>query len=143
MDKRSFITTKEIKASETISIYRDRDIIEKLFKVLKSELDLDRFLVHSRNAVESKVFMTFLANIIRNEIYMKTKDLRIKDKKAYTIPSIISELNKIEAYKDPNDKFIRRYTLTKKQKTILECFDIKESDIDAFIRTLNRETYIN
>ena len=100
-------------------------------------------LVHSRNAVESKVFMTFLANIIRNEIYMKTKDLRIKDKKAYTIPSIISELNKIEAYKDPNDKFIRRYTLTKKQKTILECFDIKESGIDAFIRTLNRETYIN
>ena len=103
----------------------------------------DRFLVHSRNAVESKVFMTFLANIIRNEIYMKTKDLRIKDKKAYTIPSIISELNKIEAYKESNDKFIRRYTLTKKQKTILECFDIKESDIDAFIRTLNRETYIN
>ena len=103
----------------------------------------DRFLVHSRNAVESKVFMTFLANIIRNEIYTKTKDLRIKDKKAYTIPSIISELNKIETYKDPNDKFIRRYTLTKKQKTILECFDIKESDIDAFIRSLNRETYIN
>ena len=132
-----------MKASEAISIYRDRDIIEKLFKVLKSELDLDRFLVHSRNAVESKVFMTFLANIIRNEIYMKTKDLRIKDKKAYTIPSIVSELNKIEAYKESNDKFIRRYTLTKKQKTILECFDIKESDIGAFIRSLNRETYIN
>ena len=84
-----------MKASEAISTYRDRDIIEKLFKVLKSELDLDRFLVHSRNAVESKVFMAFLANIIRNEIYMKTKDLRIKDKKAYTISSIINELYKI------------------------------------------------
>ncbi len=95
MDKRSFITTKEIKASETISIYRDRDIIEKLFKVLKSELELDHFLLHSRNAVESKVFISFLVNIIRNEIYMKTKDLRIKDKKAYTISSIINELYKI------------------------------------------------
>lgn len=132
------ITTKEMEASKAISIYRDRDIIEKLFKVLKNELDLDRFLVHSRKAVEAKVFITFLANIIRNEIYMKTKDLRIKDKKAYTIPSIINELNKIEAYKDPNDKFIRRYTLTKKQKAILECFDLKERDIDDFVRLLNK-----
>lgn len=57
---------------------------------------------------------------------MKTKDLRIKDKKTYTIPSIINELNKIEAYKDPNNKFIRRYILTKKQKAILECFDLKK-----------------
>ena len=132
------ITTKEMTATKAINIYRDRDTIEKLFKVLKNELDLDRFLVHSRHSVESKVFITFLANIIRNEIYQKTKVQRIKDKKNYTIASIINELNKIEAYKDANDRFIRRYTLTKKQKAILDCFDLKEGDIDDFVRVLNR-----
>ena len=105
--------------------------------VLKNELDLDRFLVHSRTSVESKVFITFLANIIRNEIYQKSRELRIKDRKAYTVPSIINELNKIEAYRDSNDKFIRRYALTKKQKVILDCFDLKETDIDDFVKSLN------
>lgn len=132
------ITTKEMTATKDISIYRNHDTIEKLLKVLKNELDLDRFLVHFRFSVESKVFITFLANIIRNEIYIKTKELRIKDKKAYTISSIINELNKVEAYKDSNDKFVRRYTLTKKQKTILNCFDLKEENIDDFVRLLNK-----
>lgn len=131
------VTTEKKSAGEALEIYRNRDVVEKLFRSLKSELDFNRFRVHDDASMESKVFVTFLANIVRNEIYLRTKKLKEISKKNYTVPAIIQEMNKIEITRDHKNKYIRRYGLTKKQKDILKQFDIKEGAINEYVNAIN------
>lgn len=77
------ITSCEMDASKALDIYRGRDNIEKMFRSLKSGIDFNKARVHSTQSLQSKVFITFIAMIIRNEIFQK-KPLYKKNKKAYT-----------------------------------------------------------
>lgn len=104
---------------------------------MKSELDYNRFRVYSDDGVEAKTFVTFLANIVRNEILMKTKPIR-KNRKDYTVQAIINELSRIEITKNSNDEYIRRYGLTKKQKEILSCFELNEDKINSYVKEVNK-----
>ena len=63
----------------------------------------------------------FIAGIVHNHIFQGLKKLseRENDKKSYTVPAAISELEKITIVKNSKDLYIRRYGLTKKQKKIL------------------------
>ena len=68
-------------ASKALDIYRGRDNIEKMFRSLKSSIDFNKARVHSTQSLQSKVFITFIAMIIRNEIFQK-KPLYKKNKKS-------------------------------------------------------------
>ena len=108
--------------------------------MLKSEMDMEKFKVQSDASLRAKFHIAFIASIVRNEIYKASKQLKAtsKDKKSYTVPSIIKELERIECTKDINDLYQRRYALTAKQKKILEQFNIKESDIQKEVEKINR-----
>ena len=139
------VTSESLTAYEAIDIYRDRDSIEKLFMMLKSEMDMEKFKVQSDASLRAKFHIAFIASIVRNEIYKVSKQLKAtsKDKKSYTVPSIIKELEKIECTKNINDLYQRRYALTAKQKKILEQFNIKESDIQKEVEKINRNNNNN
>ena len=74
-----------------------------------------------------------LAMIIRNEMFQKIEGLRKKNRKAYTVPGMISELENIECTRNNVGKYRRRYALTSKQKQILKQFEIDEKYIDRSI----------
>lgn len=74
------ITSCEMDASKALDIYRGRDNIEKMFRSLKSGIDFNKARVHSTESLQSKVFITFIAMIIRNENFQKTKPLYKKNK---------------------------------------------------------------
>lgn len=133
------VTTQEMGAGEALEKYRDRDTVEKLFRSLKSELDFDKFRVHGDASMESKIFITFLANIVRNEIFTKTKEIRNKNKKDYTVPGIIHEMNKIEITKDSKNEYIRRYGLNRKQKEILKQFGITDDNVKKYVKEINEK----
>ena len=59
--------------------------------------------------------------------------LRKKNRKAYTVLEMISELENIECTRNNVGKYRRRYALTSKQKQILQQFDIDEKYIDRSI----------
>lgn len=133
----AIITSKEMTSKEALDIYRDRDTVEKLFEALKGELDYSKFRVSSNSSLKGKTFVTFLASIIRSKIYYNTKSLRLKSKKDYTIPAIINELSNIEITKNAKDTYVRRYSLTAKQKNILNCFNMTDKDIDTLVKQIN------
>ncbi len=135
------VTSEKLEASKALDIYRDRDSIEKLFMMLKSEMDFESFKVQSDASLRAKFHIAFIASIVRNEIYKVSKELKEanKDKKSYTVPSIIKELEKIECTKDINNIYQRRYSLTAKQKKIFEKFNIKESEIEKEIDIINKK----
>ena len=127
------ITSEDMDATKTLDVYRGRDNIEKMFRSLKSGIDFNKARVHTTESLKSKVFVTFLAMIIRNEMFQKIEGLRKKNRKAYTVPGMISELENIECTRNNVGKYRRRYALTSKQKQILKQFEIDEKYIDRSI----------
>ncbi len=129
----TIITDKKMTIPEVMEQYKLRDRVEKSFMCIKTNFNLKAFYTHSNNTTLSKVFVCFIASIIRSYLVDKTRKLReeTKDTKSYTVHSSILELSKIEATRTIfNTQRVIRYVLTKKQKKILQSFDIKEDEID-------------
>ncbi len=133
------VTSKEMTASEALDIYRKRDSVEKVFRMLKTGLEYDTFRVHSQNSLESKTYVMSIASIVRNYIFQGLKELKgkEKDKKNYTVPAAIGELEKVSIVKNSKDVYIRRYGLTAKQKKIYTQFGITESYINKVADRMN------
>lgn len=126
------ISSKQMKASEAYIIYKSRDTSEKLFRTDKSYLGNKSLRVHSDESLESKMFMSFVALIIRNKIYNYLIDYMIDkgEKLNYlTVPAAIKELDKIELIKQPNGIYTLDHALSRTQKTILEALNIKHRDL--------------
>ena len=142
IDKLGFfviVTSKEMTASEALDIYRKRDSVEKIFRMLKTGLEYDTFRVHSQDSLESKTYVMFIASIVRNYLFQGLKKIskKEKDKKSYTVPASISELEKITIVKNSKDVYIRRYGLTKKQRSILTQFGVSESYLNKMADRMN------
>ena len=87
------VTSKKMNAEQALNIYRDRDAVEKVFRMEKSYLGCDVFRVHTTDKLESKMFVSFIALIIRNEISKKTKKLYQSNRSEYTIQKIVQQLD--------------------------------------------------
>lgn len=133
------VTSKEMTSSEALDIYRKRDSVEKVFRMLKTGLEYDTFRVHSQNSLESKTYVMFIASIVRNYIFQGLKEIgrKEKDKKNYTVPAAIGELEKVAIVKNSKDVYIRKYGLTAKQKKIYRQFGITESYINKVADRMN------
>lgn len=63
--------------------------------MIKSGWEYDTFRVHSQSSLGSKTYVMFPASIVRNHLYQNLKEIVGKEKKNYTVPTAISELEKI------------------------------------------------
>ncbi|MDR0571643.1 MAG: IS1634 family transposase [Rickettsiales bacterium] len=117
----NFITDKK----EALHIYRTKDIVEKGFFRLKSQLDLRRLRSHKDNVTDSKLLITFISLILLSTIhkYMSENDLY----SMYTVKSLIQEMEKLTITHINNSKFIEPITAT--QKHILKIFGLKEPNV--------------
>ncbi len=133
------ISSEKMTASEALSKYRDRDAIEKLFRTIKSLLGMDTFRVHETSSMEGKCFLAFLSAILWNEMYLAMKPLKKeeKDRKHYTVPAMMKEMEKIFVTKDSKGNYRRKYALTARQKKILNAFGLEEKDLNSYIRELS------
>lgn len=128
----TIVTSKKMEAKRALELYRDRDAVEKIFRMEKSYLGCDVFRVHTDEKLESKVFVSFIALIMRNEIYKQTKELYKKNRKEYTVPKVLQEMNRLRLVKLGDEKYHLRYVLTKKQKTILKALGNSEEEYYKF-----------
>ena len=89
--------------------------------------------------MEGKSFLAFLASIIWNEMYLAMKPLKKeeKDRKHYTVPAMMKEMEKIFITKDAKGNYRKKYALTARQKKILRAFSLEEKDLDSYIRKLS------
>ena len=121
------ITSQKMTAGEAIDLYRSRDASEKLFRGDKSYLGNKSIRVYSDESVSAKIFIEFVALIIRNRIYTKLWDEveRLgKDPNFMTVPAAIKELEKIEIIRGLDLVYRLDHAVTATQKTILSAFDM-------------------
>ncbi len=126
------ITAEEMTASQALIHYKGRDISEKLFSTDKSFLGSKSMRTQISESLSSKVFIEFIALIVRNRIYNLLKEtmLRLETRPNYmTVPAAIRELEKIEMVRRSNGQYRLDHAVSKRQKTILSAFGMSDEDI--------------
>ena len=116
----------DINSYDILKTYRDKDTVEKHFDQLKNGLEFKRLKTHNQKTTEGKIFIGFLALILRSYILQTVK--RHKDTKHFTFEKIMTELRKIKSVFTSNCKKIV-IPLTSTQKNIMFRLGITEDMI--------------
>ena len=136
------VTSAKMTAEEALVLYKSRDASEKTFRADKSYLGARAERVYSNESVDTKIFIGFVATIIRSRIYTLLKDeaARLDKKPNYmTVPAAIKELEKIEMLKGADNEYNLDYAVTATQKTILKAFDMTADNIHRQARGLSAD----
>ena len=136
------ITSERMTAEEALDLYKSRDGSEKLFRGDKSYLGNGSERCGLEESFETKIFVEFVALIIRNRIYNCLKDEMKKsgDRENFmTVPAAIKELEKIEMIRFADDRYRLDHAVTKTQKTILKAFGMTATDIREQANSLAEE----
>ena len=126
------ITSEKMTAEEAIKLYKSRDASEKLFRGDKSYLGEKSFRIHSNESLHAKIFIEFVALIIRNKLHTCLKEhiARSGHKQNYmTVPAAIRELEKIEMVRMPDKGYRLDHAVTATQKEILKAFDMTAANV--------------
>ena len=128
----AIVSSDNMTAGEAIELYKSRDASEKLFRSDKSYLGNKSMRVHSDEALSSKVFIQFIALILRSRIYtaLKEKSEKMLKKPNYlTVPAALKELEKIVMIRELDGVYRLDHAVTATQKTILEAFGLNEGNV--------------
>ncbi len=134
------VTSDKMKADEAIHLYKSRDTSEKLFSSDKSFLGNRSFRTHSDESTSGKIFVEFVAVIIRCRLYtcLKAEAERLDSKPNYmTVPAAIKELEKIEMIRGYDNVYRLDHAVTATQKTILGAFNLTENDVKKAARSIS------
>ena len=136
------ITSEKMTAEEALTLYKSRDSSEKLFRGDKSYLGDKAERVYGSESIDSKVFVEFVALIIRNRIYTCLKEEMMKNDKKFnfmTVPAALRELDKIEMIKGLDNEYRLDHAVTATQKAILNAFGMTAQDIKLKAQELSVE----
>jgi transposase len=124
------LSNSDLGAGEVLSIYRNKDSIEKAFDEVKNYVDMKRLHTHNTDTTKGKLFCAFIALIAA--MHMQNKLAVLMDKKNLTKENIILELDKITAVQFGETS--RQYApLSKLQKDILKEFSLTEDTFAKFL----------
>lgn len=126
------VTSEKMTAAAALIQYKGRDISEKLFRSDKTFLGSGSMRIHTAQALSAKLFVEFVALIVRNRIYNLLKEtmLRLQAKQNYlNVPKAIRELEKIEMVRRNHGRYRLDHAVTRRQKTILSAFGLADTDV--------------
>ena len=136
------ITSEKMSAKEAIELYKSRDTSEKLFRGDKSYLGNKSIRVYSEESERAKIFVEFVAMILRCKMYIKLKEemKKLEKKPNYmTVPAALKELEKIEMVRQLDNVYRLDHAVTANQKTILNAFGVDANYIKYYASELSKE----
>ena len=135
------ITSEKMTAAQALELYKSRDASEKLFRGDKSYLGNKSFRVHTSESVHAKIFIEFVALIIRSRFYTCLKEqIQKGGKKNYmTVPAAIRELEKIELIRQSDRGYCMDHAVTATQKEILKAFNMTAANVRTQASAINED----
>lgn len=136
------ITSSKMSAADALDLYKNRDVSEKLFRGDKSYLGERSMRTYHDEPTHAKIFIEFVALIVRNKIYTCLKD-RMKElqkKKNYmTVPAALKELDKIEIIRQMDGVYRLDHAVTATQKDILQAFNMTAATVRKEVGELAKQ----
>jgi transposase len=102
---------------ECLTYYRERDIIEKGFKIMKNDIQSLPLNTNKDSTTKGFIFVCFIGLIIRMRLLSMMREKKIIED--YTVESLLLELEKIKKIELQNGEVIVT-EFTRKQKEIIE-----------------------
>lgn len=128
----AIVSSDRMTEKEAIERYKSRDASEKLFRADQSYLGNRSMRVGSDAALSTKIFIQFLALILRCRIYTDLKDeceAMGKRSNDMTVPAALKELEKTVMIRHLDGIYRLDHAITKMQKTILDSFGLTEANV--------------
>jgi transposase len=104
-----------------LSVYRERDEIEKSFKALKNEIDILPLNTHSEKTTRGFIFIAFLSLIIRTRLINMMREAKLLDK--YSVELLLLQVEKLRKI-TLEDGQIFVTEMTKKQRELLHALNL-------------------
>lgn len=136
------VTSEEMTAAEALSLYKGRDESEKLFCGDKSYLGDQSMQVSGNKSTAAKIFIEFVALIIRHRFYTSLKSAVLKNGRNanyMTVSAAICELEKIEMVRLADGVYHLDHTVTATQKKILQAFGLDTDSVKYSAIELSEE----
>ena len=114
-----FTTDMESTPEDTLYYYRAKDVVEKLFDQIKCDMDGNRIRTHNEQTTDGKVFVTFIACVIRSYLMNKLKQYLADN--STSMKKVFNQLSNIMIISTAKG-FRFTKALSKKQKLILKPF---------------------
>lgn len=113
------LLTNSIKSpTESLQIYRDKDVVEKCFDDLKNQLDMKRLRMHSSATVDGRLFVQFIALIYMSALRKEMRKSGLIER--YTVRELLQEMETLTKVKY-SGKYSHIFTeVTKPQREILQ-----------------------
>jgi transposase len=125
-----FTTDMEATPEDTLFHYRAKDIIEKLFDQIKCDMEGNRIRTHNEQTTDGKVFVTFIACVIRT--YLLNKLTQYLTDSSTSLKKALSQLSNITIISG-SEGFRFTKALTKKQKHILKPFAADKAILNSLM----------
>jgi transposase len=135
------ITSDKMTAKQALEIYKGRDASEKLFLSDKTFLVNHALRSSTEESAASKIFIEFVALIIRNRMYNHLRDAMKKMAKKpnyMTVPAAVRELDKIEMARQLDGVYRLDHAVTATQKTILKAFGLTDTNVKYRAEEISR-----
>jgi transposase len=117
------LLTNSIKSpTESLQIYRDKDIVEKCFDDLKNQLDMKRLRMHSSATVDGRLFVQFIALIYVSALRREMRKSTLIER--YTVRELLQEMDTLTKVKYSGKYGHILTEMTKPQREILEGLNI-------------------
>lgn len=136
------ISSDRMTARDALLLYKGRDSSEKLFAADKTFLGSRAERVQTEGSLRSKLFIEFLALIIRSRFYACISDHvhATRTRRNYlNVVSVITELQKIELIRIGDGVYRLDHAITARQKEILSIFGMSDDDMRAECRGISNE----
>jgi len=117
-------STKE----DILAKYRKRDDVEKVFDLLKNEIDGGRIRAHNQYNLDARLFIKFVSLILQSEITKTMKNRKLFKK--YTMKEMLANLRKIKRTKIDNEIIISE--ISKQQRLIFDAFNIDQTELHRY-----------
>lgn len=107
---------------EALSIYRQKDAVEKHFDDLKNDLDMKRLRIHSEAAMDGRIFLQFLALVLSTQLKQVMHQQNLF--KNYNMQEIIDEMKSLREVRVDNKQKRLLTHRTKLQQTIITAYGL-------------------
>ncbi|MDI6719125.1 MAG: IS1634 family transposase [Methanomicrobiales archaeon] len=117
MGKQIILSHGPLDWEECLTVYRERDGVEKAFRTLKNDLQVLPLQVRKESTLKGFLFVTFLSLILRMRLLKRMQETGLLEE--YTLEGMLLELAKIKKVRLANGEILTT-EVSKKQRGILE-----------------------